>query len=155
MGSSSTVASSMATHEAEVKAKQSAARRASAPTPSSASKKPTKAKVPTVDPRLLALIKWRNGADAPEEVLDVVDTAIRRGTATPRTTVAKAEPKAVAEFFKSTGLSAKQIAEAVGVSSSVISTVQRENGDRWSQERFERAKPLILAAAKELGTKAP
>src|SRR5205823_172907 len=102
---------------------------------------------------LATLIAWRGTAVAPEAVLEAVDGAIRRGLAAPRTIVPKADPAAVAAFFKSTGLSVKEIASAVGVSASVISTVTRENGDRWSVARFEAAKPLILAkkanAAKE------
>jgi hypothetical protein len=141
------VAASMAAHATDVKAKQSEARRRGAP---KVDAKPTK----KPDERLAALVTWRKSADAPTEVIEVIDAAIRRGTATPRTTMAKASPSDVAAFFKSTGLSMKEIAEAVGVSTSVISTVTRENGDRWSAERFERAKPLILAAAKKAKPKA-
>src|SRR5437867_3099242 len=97
------VAASMAAHATEVKAKQTEARRRSAP---KVEAKPTTAKP---DARLAALVAWRKTADAPSEVLDVVDVAIRRGSATPRATMAKAEPKEISAFFKSTGLSMKAI----------------------------------------------
>jgi hypothetical protein len=153
-----TVVESMAAHSAAIKRKQSASRAAARPTPVKpasrpAAKRGVKAAAPKPDARIAALLAWRKTATAPAEVLEVVDAAIRRGTATPRTTVAKAGPSAVAAFFASTGLSRKQIADAVGVSTSVIGTVQKENGDRWSLARFEAAKPLILAAAKKLAAK--
>lgn len=142
------VAASMASHAKDVKAKQSAARQAAKPATSTP-------KAPKPDDRVAALVAWRKTADAPSAVLEVVDAAIRRGQTTPRATMSKADPKEVAAFFKSTGLPMKAIAEAVGVSTSVISTVQRESGDRWSAERFERAKPLILAAAKKASAEKP
>jgi hypothetical protein len=166
------VAASMAAHEVAIKAKQAATRAADpafAPTDREAgpvaqpatvpprrggTARPSAAAPEEPDGRIGALVAWRKTATAPAEVLDVVDAAIRRGTATSRTTVAKAEPSAVAAFFASTGLTRKQIAEAVGVSTSVIGTVQKEEGDRWSLARFEAAKPLIVAAAKRLGAKA-
>lgn len=152
---------SMAAHSARAKARQSLERQANlerqmkreaaelAGTTKATAAKARKADAAaTPDARLAVLEAWRATAAAPVEVLDLVDAAIRRATSTPRTTAAKADPSEVAAFFKSTGLTVRQIADAVGVSTSVISTVQRENGDRWSAERFERAKPLILAAAK-------
>lgn len=153
-----TVAASMAAHSTAIKQRQSEARAAahpttSAPVATSRAKRSAKVEPPKPDARIAALVAWRKGAEAPAEVLDVVDAAIRRGTATPRAIVPKAEPSVVAAFFKSTGLAPKQIAEAVGVSTSVISTVQRENGDRWSLARFEAAKPLITAAAKKVAAK--
>jgi hypothetical protein len=144
------VTASMSAHAATVRNSQSqerSARRAA----TAAGKPVVKASEP--DARLAALIAWRATADAPAVVLEVVDLAIRRGTATPRTIVTKADPAAVAAFFQSTGLSVKQIAAAVGVSTSVISTVTRENGDRWSVARFDAARPLILAAAKKIAAK--
>lgn len=65
--------------------------------------------------------------------------------ATPRATVTKADPAEVKSYFDSTGLTRKQLAAAVGVSTSVIATVQNPNGDRWSQVRYEAAKVLIDA----------
>jgi hypothetical protein len=145
------VADSQAAHSAAVKAKQSAERKASRPT------KPATADIdmgPVVnsdgtptDATIEILRGWRATAEAPAEVLAVVDSAIRRGARGPRSVKAKAEPAEVARFFVASGLTRKQIAAAVGVTTSVIATVQNENGDRWSAERFERAKPLILAAA--------
>lgn len=64
----------------------------------------------------------------------------------PRDTVEKADPDEVRAYFDSTGLTRAEIAAAVGVTTSVISTVQNPKGDRWSQARFERAKPLIASA---------
>jgi len=139
------VAASMTAHATKVKANQSAARRAAKP-PTTTSTKP--------DARLASLVAWRKTAEAPSEVLEVVDAVIRRGSATPRATMAKADPKEVAAFFKSTGLSMKAIAEAVGVSTSVVSTVQRESGDRWSVQRYLAATELILAAVKKAAVKA-
>jgi hypothetical protein len=137
------IAASMEAHGAAVKAKQSTARAASRPTP-----KPEPAAKAKPAARIASLVAWRAKADAPAEVLEVVDAAIKRGSATPRSVMVKAEPAVVAAFFASTGLSRKEIAEAVGVTTSVIGTVTKENGDRWSLARFELAKPLILAAAK-------
>jgi hypothetical protein len=156
------VAASMAAHAATVKASQAKTRATSRPTTSdtkkahpSSRKATTGPSVATPDTRTAALVAWRKTAVAPPEVLAVVDTAILRGTATPRATGAKAEPSVVAAFFASTGLTRKQIADAVGVSTSVIGTVQKESGDRWSMARFELAKPLILAAAKKAATAKP
>lgn len=67
----------------------------------------------------------------------------------PRVIMPKAEPATVRAFFKSTGLNRKELAGAVGVGIGVIATVQAENGDRWSQERFERAKTAIEKYRKE------
>jgi hypothetical protein len=156
LSTATTVRESMAAQERAVTAKQTAERskaRPPAAKPSSHAKPAPKAK-PAQDSPLAILVAWRASTDAPEPVLDVVDAAIRRGTGAPRSVAPKADPKVVASFFKSTGLSPKQIAAAVGVSTSVIGTVQRENGDRWSVVRFEAAKPLIVAAAKKLSVKA-
>lgn len=62
-----------------------------------------------------------------------------------RSLMPKAEPDAVREYFESTGLNRKELAAAVGVTVSVIATVQNPKGDRWSAARFEAAKPLIEA----------
>jgi hypothetical protein len=87
-----------------------------------------------------------------------------RPAATPKSTkkgarvfaggIPKADPKVVAAFFASTGLTRKQIAEALGVSTSLVGTVQKETGDRWSLTRFEAAQPVILAVAKKIAAKA-
>jgi hypothetical protein len=161
-----TVAESMAAHEAATKAAQvktraanlafaEESRKGTASKPVKPPKRAGAGKSETKpDPRVVALVAWRETATkAPAEVLEIVDAAIRRATATPRTTAVKASPADVAAFFASTGLTRKQIAEAVGVSTSVIGTVQSESGDRWSLTRFEAAKPLILAAAKKLAPK--
>src|SRR4051812_6424889 len=68
---------------------------------------------------------------------------VRQATASQRATLLKADPGEVKAYFDSTGLTRKQFADAVGVTVSVIATVQNQNGDRWSQVRFEAAKILI------------
>lgn len=80
-----------------------------------------------------------------------------------RDTGPKADPKEVREYFDRTGLSNKELADAVGVSVSVISTVGREGGDRWSQAIFDSRKPIWAEARKakaaallaDLGDEAP
>jgi hypothetical protein len=141
------VVKSMKAHESSTKHAQSAARSAARATTLAAAKPAAVTTPIEADARIAALTSWRAIADAPAIVLEVVDAAIRRGTATPRQTMPKADPATVAAFFKSTGLSVRAIAEAVGVSTSVISTVTRENGDRWSLARFDAARPLIITAA--------
>lgn len=79
------------------------------------------------------------------EFLESNGYAVRMRTASQRVTAVKAEPDAVKAYFDSTGLTRKQIADAVGVTVSVIATVQNPNGDRWSLVRFEAAKILIDA----------
>jgi hypothetical protein len=150
MGTDGSTVAAMAAHETAIKAKQSAERSSNRPIAAKLANQTKRAMgKPADDPRIAALVAWRATADAPKSVLDAVDAAIRRSTGTPRSTAPKADPKVVAAFFTSTGLSPKQIAAAVGVSTSVIGTVKRESGDRWSLARFEAAKPLILAAAKK------
>lgn len=155
-----TVEAARATHADAIKAKQNVERHGHA-TQVIRPAKPAKAvKVAPVasapDPRVAALTSWREAnPKAPAEVLAVVDSAIARGSKTPRETVQKADPLEVAAFFASTGLSVKQIAAAVGVSPSVIHTVRSVSGDRWSRTRYEAAKVLILAAAKSAPTAAP
>jgi len=147
------VKASQAAHAATVREAQSTARSAGRAAPARMPRRAATATPREPDSGLDELIAWRGTAVAPVAVLEAVDGAIRRGLATPRTIVPKADPATVAAFFKSTGLSVKQIAAAVGVSPSVISTVTRENGDRWSVARFEAAKPLILAAAKNAASR--
>lgn len=137
----------MRDHEATIKRQQSESRRR-------LRRVPATVEGPADDP-VATLLRWRETAKAPAEVLAAVDAAILRATKAPRHTKDKADPAAVAEFFASTGLSRKEIADAVGVSTSVISTVQNENGDRWSEARFEAAKPLILSAAERKRAAAP
>ncbi len=158
-----TVEAARATHADALKAKQNVERhghpsqviRPTAKT-AKAAKAPKVAAVPTPDPRVAVLTSWREAnLKAPAEVLAVVDAAVARGSKAPRQTVEKADPGEVAKFFASTGLNRKQIASAVGVSTSVIATVQNPTGDRWSRTRFEAAKPLILAAAKSMPKAAP
>jgi hypothetical protein len=57
----------------------------------------------------------------------------------------KADPFEVRAYFASTGLSRRELGEIVGTGVGVIATVQNPNGDRWSTERFERARALIDA----------
>ena len=57
----------------------------------------------------------------------------------------KADPLEVRAYFASTGLSRREIGAIVGTGVGVIATVQNPNGDRWSVERFERARALIDA----------
>lgn len=64
---------------------------------------------------------------------------------TPRVILDKADPTAVREYFDSLGLPRKTIAQASGVGTSTIATVQNPKGDRWSQERFEEVQGLIAA----------
>lgn len=67
-----------------------------------------------------------------------------RAPGAPRVTLEKASPADVAAFFASTGLTRKELAAAAAVSTSVIATVQNENGDRWSLVTFEAKRALIL-----------
>ena len=57
----------------------------------------------------------------------------------------KADPLEVRAYFASTGLSRRELGDIVGTGVGVIATVQNPNGDRWSTERFERARALIDA----------
>ena len=57
----------------------------------------------------------------------------------------KADPLEVRAYFASTGLSRREIGAIVGTGVGVIATVQNPKGDRWSVERFERARALIDA----------
>jgi hypothetical protein len=59
--------------------------------------------------------------------------------------MAKADPLEVRAYFASTGLSRRELGKIVGTGVGVIATVQNPNGDRWSVERFERARALIDA----------
>jgi ribosome-binding protein aMBF1 (putative translation factor) len=70
------------------------------------------------------------------------------GSPAPRKVTAKADPADVAKYFASTGLSRKELAAAIGVSTSLIGTVAKETGDRWSAERFAKARVQIDAAVK-------
>lgn len=72
-----------------------------------------------------------------------------KAPAAPRQVLEKADPTEVARYFESTGMTRKQLASAVGVSTSVIATVQNPKGDRWSAKRFADAKPLIDKYARE------
>ena len=63
----------------------------------------------------------------------------------PRQLMPKADPLEVRAYFASTGLSRRELGELVGTGVGVIATVQNPNGDRWSTERFERARALIDA----------
>lgn len=114
-----------------------------------------------VDPRVVMLTAWRDeveashasgaiDADAHALRVSAIEAAVKRLGAKPSTRkpMPKADPLVVAKFFESTGLSRKELAAAVGVSTSVIATVQKLSGDRWSQARYEAAKPLIIAYKK-------
>jgi hypothetical protein len=63
----------------------------------------------------------------------------------PRQLKPKADPLEVRAYFASTGLSRRELGEILGTGVGVIATVQNPNGDRWSVERFERARALIDA----------
>ena len=63
--------------------------------------------------------------------------------ATRRSVKTKADPAEVRAYFAATGLSRRELAGIVGTGVGVIATVQNPNGDRWSVERFERARVLI------------
>lgn len=65
--------------------------------------------------------------------------------ASPRQLKPKADPLEVRAYFASTGLSRRDLGEIVGTGVGVIATIQNPNGDRWSIERFERARALIEA----------
>lgn len=62
-----------------------------------------------------------------------------------RTVVGKADPDIVRAYFASTGLSRKELGRIVGTGVGVIATVQNPRGDRWSVERFHRARAQIDA----------
>lgn len=79
------------------------------------------------------------------DLLEKNGYSVRLRTASQRVTAVKAEPADVKTYFDSTGMTRAQIADAVGVTVSVIATVQNPNGDRWSQVRFDAAKILIDA----------
>ena len=63
----------------------------------------------------------------------------------------KADPLEVRAYFASTGLTRRELGEIVGTGVGVIATVQNPNGDRWSVERFERARALIKAHLAQRG----
>lgn len=69
----------------------------------------------------------------------------------PRQLMPKADPLEVRAYFSSTGLSRRELGEIVGTGVGVIATVQNPNGDRWSIERFERARALIEAHLAQRG----
>jgi hypothetical protein len=71
-----------------------------------------------------------------------------------RSTSVKADPSEITAFLKRVGLTNRQAAEALGVSQSLLSTVQRQTGDRWSFERWKAAQPILIAAAKKVAAKA-
>jgi hypothetical protein len=139
------VVASMTAHAEDVKAKQATARKSSTKVAPKAPRIASEASNARSDVafQIARLRTQRDAITAQIRELQGVKAS------TPRATLAKADPKVVAAFFASTGMTRKQIAAAVGVSTSVIATVQSENGDRWSQQRFDLAKPLILAAAKK------
>jgi hypothetical protein len=152
-----TVAASRAAHAEALKSKQRA-ERATEPKPGKLPAKPAKPAAGALDPRIAALAEWRDAnPNSPTEVLEVVDAAIARGSRAPRSasTVEKADPNGVKAYFESTGLNRKELAAIVGVSTSVIATVQNPNGDRWSAARFERAKVTIAAHLAETAKSAP
>ena len=77
--------------------------------------------------------------------LEAAGYVVRKRTVVARSVMVKAEPEAVAAYFLSTGLTRKELADAVGVTVSVIATVGNPNGDRWSLIRFNAARILIDA----------
>lgn len=95
-------------------------------------------------------------------ILEAAGYTVRKRTVVERVLMVKAEPLVVAAYFESTGLSRKELADAVGVTVSVIATVGNPNGDRWSATRFAAAQILIdayvaakAAAAAPVVTEAP
>ena len=78
-------------------------------------------------------------------VLEANGYVVRKRTVVQRALMEKADPDQVKAYFESTGLNRKEIADAVGVTVSVIATVQNPNGDRWSALRYGAAKILIDA----------
>lgn len=98
----------------------------------------------------------RAAANAAPLPRPVIDSGRRSPVATPRRPSSdtgagprqlkpKADPLEVRAYFASTGLSRRELGEIVGTGVGVIATVQNPNGDRWSTERFERARALIDA----------
>lgn len=75
----------------------------------------------------------------------VAATTPRPKVSAPRVILDKADPQAVREYFDSLGLPRKVIAQAAGVGTSTIATVQNPKGDAWSVETFE-AKQQAIAA---------
>jgi hypothetical protein len=120
------VVSSMENHAAAVKKSQATARASKRPTAPGAAKTPTPTKT----------------------------KAAARAVAAPKKGSDKADPKEVAAYFASTGFSRKELAGVLGVSTSLIGTVAKESGDRWSAERFAKARVLIDAAVKAAAKRA-
>jgi hypothetical protein len=120
------VVASMENHAAVVKKSQATARAAKRPTAPEAGKPstPTKPK------------------------------AAARAVAAPKKGSDKADPTEVAAYFASTGLTRKELAAVLGVSTSLIGTVAKDSGDRWSAERFAKARVQIDAAVKAAAKRA-
>ena len=146
------VARAHQSHAAAVRRTQTSARAGARPT---AAKADTRATATMPDARVAALTAWRKSADAPAVVLEAVDAAIKRGTATKRETMPKADPMAVKKFFETLRMTRKEIAGALGISTSVVAVVQNPSptADRWSKARFDRARPVLLAASKKIAKK--
>lgn len=111
---------------------------------------PEETETPTTEVSLEAQIS------AATAFLQTQGFSVRKASAATRQLMVKAEPSEVKAYFdrfageKPEGgvvLTRKELADAVGVTVSVIATVQNENGDRWSAIRFAAAKRLIEAYA--------
>jgi hypothetical protein len=72
-----------------------------------------------------------------------------------RTVVGKADPDVVRAYFQGTGLSRRELGAIIGTGVGVIATVQNPRGDRWSVERFERARAQIDAYLAERASSEP
>ena len=100
---------------------------------------------PTVEPTAVVAVDPMIAIAAATTLLEAAGYVVRKRTVVQRTLMAKAEPVEVAAYFESTGLTRKELADAVGVCVSVIATVGNPNGDRWSATRFAAARILIDA----------
>jgi hypothetical protein len=139
------ITASQAAHAAKLRKDQSRSRSVARATAAAAAKPASSAKPIEPDARLTEQTAWRASANAPEVVLEVIDAAVKRGSATPRTIMAKSDPGEVAAWFAATGLTRKQLAAAAGVSASLIGTVQSARGDRWSTETWSAKRRMIEA----------
>ncbi len=103
-------------------------------------------------------IRAAGGADAIPIPLVTTDPAIpsetsgrqvvarsTRPATSRRTVVGKADPDVVRAYFDATGLSRRELGSIIGTGVGVIATVQNPRGNRWSAERFERARAQIDA----------
>jgi len=100
---------------------------------------------PTVEPTAVVAVDPMIALADATALLEAAGYIVRKRTVVARSLMVKADPLEVGTYFEATGLTRKEIADAVGVCVSVIATVQNPNGDRWSQTRYLAAKILIAA----------